>query len=101
MYYPCSENKGADQLRGYREADLRLCFRSCKLLVFSRTGSYVNLTLSMICIYIIELDIKLNVRVNLPTVSDPLLAELTGVSDEPLAATIKQKTYFKIALVFL
>ena len=20
MYYPCSENKGADQLRGYREA---------------------------------------------------------------------------------
>ena len=27
MYYPCSENKGADQLRGYREADLRLCFR--------------------------------------------------------------------------
>ena len=26
-YYPCSENKGADQLRGYREADLRLYFR--------------------------------------------------------------------------
>ena len=25
-----SENKGADQLRGYREADLRLCFRICK-----------------------------------------------------------------------
>ena len=33
--YLCSENKGADQLRGYREADLRLCFRICKLLVFS------------------------------------------------------------------
>ena len=30
MYYPCSENKGADQLRGHREADLRLCFRICK-----------------------------------------------------------------------
>ena len=30
MYYPCNENKGADQLRGYREADLRLCFRICK-----------------------------------------------------------------------
>ena len=43
MYYPCSENKDADQLRGYREADLRLCFRPCKLLVFSRTGSYVFL----------------------------------------------------------
>ena len=31
----CSENKGADQLRGYREAGLRLCFRICKMLVFS------------------------------------------------------------------
>ena len=41
MYYPCSENKDADQLRGNREADLRLCFRPCKLLVFSRTGSTV------------------------------------------------------------
>ena len=41
MFYPCSENKDADQLRGYREADLRLCFRPCKLLVFSRTGSNV------------------------------------------------------------
>ena len=27
LYYLCSENKGADQLRGYREADLRLYFR--------------------------------------------------------------------------
>ena len=35
VYYLCSENKGADQLRGYREADLRLCFRICKMLVFS------------------------------------------------------------------
>ena len=32
----CSENKGADQLRGYREADLRLCFRIRKNPVFSR-----------------------------------------------------------------
>ena len=30
LYYPCSENKGADQLRVFREADLRLCFRMCK-----------------------------------------------------------------------
>ena len=35
LYYPCSENKGADQLRSYCEADLRLCFRLCRLLVFS------------------------------------------------------------------
>ena len=40
LYYPCSENKGADQLRGYRKADLRLCFRICKMPVFSRRGSY-------------------------------------------------------------
>ena len=41
MYYPSSENKGADQLRGYREADLRLCFRICRLLVFPWGGSYI------------------------------------------------------------
>ena len=35
LYYQCSENKDADQLRGYREADLRLCFRICKMFVFS------------------------------------------------------------------
>ena len=29
MFYLGSENKGADQLRGNREADLRLCFRIC------------------------------------------------------------------------
>ena len=28
--YLCSENKGAYQLRGYSESDLRLCFRICK-----------------------------------------------------------------------
>ena len=40
MYYPCSENKGADQLRGYCEADLRLYFRLSRLLFFSCGGSY-------------------------------------------------------------
>ena len=30
-----SENKGADQLGRNREADLHLCFRICKMLVFS------------------------------------------------------------------
>ena len=40
LYYPSSENKGADQLRSYREADLRLCFRLCRLLVFPRGGSH-------------------------------------------------------------
>ena len=53
MFYPCSENKGADQLRGYREADLRLCFRLCKLLVFSCTGSndIEIYSYSALCIY--------------------------------------------------
>ena len=30
FYNLCSENKGADQLRSYCEADLRLCFRLCR-----------------------------------------------------------------------
>ena len=35
LYYICSENKGADQLRGHRETDLRLCFlHICKTFVF-------------------------------------------------------------------
>ena len=35
LYYPSNENKGADQLRNYCEADLRLCFRTGKIPVFS------------------------------------------------------------------
>ena len=35
LYYLFSETKGADQLRGHSEADLRLCFRICKMLVFT------------------------------------------------------------------
>ena len=40
LYYPCSKNKGAAQLRSYCEADLRLYFRICRLLVFLCDGSY-------------------------------------------------------------
>ena len=43
LYYLCSENKGAVQLRSYREADLRLCFRICKKPVFSRRGSNIKI----------------------------------------------------------
>ena len=46
LYYPYSKKKGADQLRGYREADLRLCFRLCRLLVFPRRGSNVCPTIA-------------------------------------------------------
>ena len=43
LYYPSSENKGADQLRGYREADLCLSFRLCRLLVFPCGVSFLFL----------------------------------------------------------
>ena len=48
LYYWSSENKGADQLRGYREADLRLCFRLCRLFVFPWGGSYMTNPVLMI-----------------------------------------------------
>ena len=35
LYHLCRENKGADQLQGYRAADQHLCFRICKKQVFS------------------------------------------------------------------
>ena len=41
LYYPCSGNKGADQLRSYCEADLRLCFRLGRLLVLPCGGSII------------------------------------------------------------
>ena len=34
LYYPCSENQGADQLHSYCKADLCLCFRLCRLMFF-------------------------------------------------------------------
>ena len=34
LNYWCSENKGADQLRSYCEADLRLCFRIMQIVSF-------------------------------------------------------------------
>ena len=40
LYYICNKNKGADQLRGYREADLRLCFCICKMLVSHDTAHF-------------------------------------------------------------
>ena len=37
FYYPCSKNKGADQLRSYCEADLRFCFCICKMYAHDAT----------------------------------------------------------------
>ena len=41
MCYPCSENRGAEQLRSYCEADLRLCFRLCRLSIFPCGCSFI------------------------------------------------------------
>ena len=41
MYFPYSENKGADQLRGYREADLRFVFAYAKVW-FSHDEAPIN-----------------------------------------------------------
>ena len=49
LYYPSSENKGADQLRSNCEADLRLCFRLGRLLVFPCGGSFVTDGLAQHC----------------------------------------------------
>ena len=49
LYYLCGENKGAGQLRSYCEADLRLCFRICRKLVFSQRGSYLS---KVVCLFI-------------------------------------------------
>ena len=48
LYYPYSENKGADQLCSNCEADLHLCFRLCKMLVFSWQGSYVERLVALV-----------------------------------------------------
>ena len=43
MYYPFSENKGADQMCSYCTADLRNCFRICKLLLFYAVNFLVKM----------------------------------------------------------
>ena len=44
LYYPCSENKVADQLGSNCESDQRLCFRLSRLLVFPCSGSFMVAT---------------------------------------------------------
>ena len=56
MYYLCSENKGADQLRGYREADLHLFFAYAKSRFSHNATHLVHTELVLICPrYIFEL----------------------------------------------
>ena len=43
LYYLCSESKGADQLRSFCEADLRLCFRIGKNSFFFHDATQIYL----------------------------------------------------------
>ena len=44
MYYLCSENKAANQLRKYCAADLRLCFRIYAKIRFSNEAAHIKFT---------------------------------------------------------
>ena len=57
LYYPSSENKGADQLRSYCEAELRLCFRLCRLLVFPCGGSHIMVEIELLT-FLLEFENK-------------------------------------------
>ena len=46
----CSKNKDTDQLHSYCQADLPLCFRICKMLVFSCGGSF-HFKAFFLCLY--------------------------------------------------
>ena len=58
LYYQSSENKGADQLRSYCEADLHICFCLCRLLVFPWGGSFI--------LQFLEIAAIMNVWLSLP-----------------------------------
>ena len=67
LYYPLSENKGADQLRGYSKAGLRLCFRICRLLVFSCDGSFTSKIILIRVLVLAFFTLKMNFYLFLQT----------------------------------
>ena len=71
LYYPCSENKCADQLRGCREADLRLCFRICKKSGFLITRLIYTqnkfcITYKDVCIFVLVEKLETNLHLEEP-----------------------------------
>ena len=54
MHYPCSENKGADQLRSDCEADLHICFHINPC--FSQCGSYELILTLKVIFFILDTD---------------------------------------------
>ena len=61
MLCPCSENKGADQLRSNCEADLCLCFPIGKnvLFFFSRQGSLLKLVRNRSFLYPLSVPLQM------------------------------------------
>ena len=53
----CTKNKDADQFCGYHEADLRHCFRICRLFVFSQGGSFIVVMMVCLVLYFQTLDL--------------------------------------------
>ena len=82
LYYPSSENKGADQLRGYREADLRLCFRLCRLLVFPWGGSNVGIFILLILMYFLFVRILYYYPVRYPYIKNLLMKVCANTSTQ-------------------
>ena len=56
VHYRCSENKDADQLRSYCEADLRLCFR----LLLRRLIYLLFTHLFIICFFVLRFNVPVN-----------------------------------------
>ena len=58
LYYPCSENNGADQLRNYCEADLRLCFSHMQIVGFPMHGSNLIVSFPVLAIFTRTPDVR-------------------------------------------
>ena len=81
LYYPSSENKGTDQLRYYCEADLRICFRIGKNLVFSCHRSNVVLCIkSSIQVTVLSSKYIVFDRKSIPIVAWYVLSKLSYIN---------------------
>ena len=58
MYYPSSENKGADQLRSYCAADLRLLFSHMQKIGFSHVAAHIIINNGKMSMPKVQLNLK-------------------------------------------
>ena len=66
MYYLCSENKCADRLCGYSEADLHLCFGIMQKSRFSHDAAHfsnTSLSISDMFVIFLQIDSFVNILV--------------------------------------